>query len=278
MIAAFILVVPAYMTAFGLVQLSRSRLGAGLIVLGVVCFTLIPVFEHFEIAGLDEAGVPRRASHAFWAAAEETTELFGMIAFLAAALTFAATFADRPLAGVLRLTLGLRPRALAGAFLVILACAAAGAVASQTWLAVLEEDGVNGRPENWFVSAPLFLSALIVLAISYGRVAARFGWAMAFASVVVSAVIGADIQKFFWVEAMAWLKWSIVVALVFAGLAVLTTSVTAALRLAACGALAALALTVAAMPGPHALAIGLVAVAGLGACGVLLLARAQGVR
>ncbi|MBY6202097.1 hypothetical protein KUV65_12035 [Maritalea mobilis] len=275
MIVGFILVVPVYMTGFGLVQLRRSRAGAGLIVLGVACFSLIPVYEHFEIMGLAAPGVPGRSGHALWTAAEETTELLGMIAFLAAALVFAATFSHRPMAGsgAPRLSLRLSPPVLAGAYLIVVGLAAAGAYASRRWLAVLEEDGVNGLPENWFVGAPLFLSALVVLALSQGRVHRSFGWAIAFSAVLVSALVGADIQKFFWSEEMAWLKWGLAGALAVAGIIALMPRSALAVRITGLAAIAALAVTVAAMPGPHTLALGLVAVLGLGSCGLALLTQ-----
>lgn len=258
MLWAFVLVIPLYMIGFGLVQLKRSPTGAALIIVGAACFTTIPIFEHFEIASLSATGT-LRANNAMWQALEEGTELFGMIAFLAAALRFLIVLAaDAPNPGLVRLARREGPiLAVSGG---IVLAAIAGIVAARRWDPVHERGGVDGIAEHWFVSAPLCAGALltIVAAQSSGRL---MQWTLAVAALVLSMVIGSNIQAYFWLESLLWVKWCLVGIMGLAAVSAAATTAPNTLRLRAIMASICLAAAVVAMPGDWVIPAAVIAIA-----------------
>lgn len=246
MLLAFVVLIPGYMLIFALAQLHRCPLGAALVVLGIVFFATIPVFEHYEIAARERDPTTSRANNAMWLALEEGAELLGMTAFLAGALRFLRTFlAAGDAAPLIRLALrrSAAMRALVGVGLL----GALGILAALRWDPAMTLTGGNGKVANWFASAPL-LAASVALAGVAGRGRGAL-LSLAGAGLVVSGFVGADLRVYFWSADLDSLRIGLAIVLMAAAVRVAAADLAPATR--GSGALAGglAALTVAAAPG-----------------------------
>lgn len=195
-LGVFLITVPLYMIFFAAAQARRNPAGAGFIVLGALLFLAIPVFEHFEFAF---QRMPERSAEdvIYLRAAEELAEMAGMLAFLAGGMHFALRASGQTGPEAVFRFSG-RRKGFAAA-LAALAVLAAGGTALAAGLNLAKGgSGADGHPANWFMSAPLFLMA-VLLAAHAGRGGGRAGvLALALSSVLGSAFHGADLQRFLW--------------------------------------------------------------------------------
>jgi hypothetical protein len=188
LLVPFVIVVPVYMLLFGLIQIRRSRVGFFFTLFGVVCFSLVPVFEFFEMSSLPEAGQP------LWQALEEGTELIGMLAFLAATFCFALFFArmqnpaSQPECATIRLEFS--RRRFFDITLLLALFGFVGIAATNALIPKSDIYGVDGIPENWFPSALLLCAALLLLHL------ARYG--LAISAILMSIYVGSNLQDFYY--------------------------------------------------------------------------------
>lgn len=248
MLLAFVVIIPGYMLVFALVQLRRCPVGAALVVLGIVFFGTIPVFEHYEITAFRHNPATLRANHGMWLALEEGAELLGMIAFLAGALRFLRTFQtvddERP---VIRLAMSRSAamRVLVGTGVV----GALGILAALRWDPAMTLLGGNGKVANWFASAPL-LAASVALAGVAGDGPQRWPLlSLAGAGLVASGFVGADLRDYFWIVDLDWLRLGLAIVLMAAAVRAAAADLSPGTRGGGTLAGALAALTIAAAPG-----------------------------
>ncbi|MGR3760304.1 hypothetical protein ACUXV3_09280 [Roseobacteraceae bacterium NS-SX3] len=270
LMAAFLAVIPLYLSVFALMQLRRCPRGAACFAGGVLCFTAIPVFEQFEVAALQTPEAVFAPGFPLWRALEEGTELAGMLLFLTGALLFAFRMAPPEHAGQggSRLAVPLAARGLRAAAVLTGLIGAGGIAGTRLWQPAEHYAGADGIPENWFASVPLFLAAVILLACDPGGPGRRMRLALCLAALFLSAYLGSNWQVFFWPGQSPGLQKALTLLLLLPLIAAAAGSAGRRARTAACGASLALLAVFLLPPGAWVAPAGLAAAAVFAICAV----------
>ncbi len=252
LLVPFVIMIPIYMLFFGWIQIRRSRAGFVYTLLGVLCFSTVPLFEFFERNSLSATGQQLRNSHLFWQTMEEGTELLGMMAFLTATLCFATAIVRMPdnspkeTSAVVRVELS--RRRFLGITTLLTLSGFTGVFVSKAYIPIINVAGVNGIPENWFPSALIFCAAVMLIQMSgtgTARIARR---SLVVAAILVSIYIGSNLQDFFYPGQNVVLK-RVFIAMLF--VPALLSAITESGRMTKCvGILAASALPATILAGP----------------------------
>lgn len=179
-LAVPIAVVAAGLLWFAAVRVRRHPLAAVLVVSGIVLFLSIPIQEHLEVARYYGEGAERRPPWMF--VAEEGSELFGALLFLAGAFVYASRSSGLRDGRVRFVELKVRRSVVTG----VIIAALAGLLVTRGLLPLVMDMGDNrGIMENWFPSVAAFTLSLLLL--NEGLNARSRGARSAFAGLAVFA-------------------------------------------------------------------------------------------
>jgi hypothetical protein len=185
-------VVALFLLAFATLHVRRVPAAFRWMVAGVGLFLSNPAFELVEMrlihgAGADPATWQRTVHDLLLVLEEGVLELFGILCFLAAALTYLGTVAGPRVSwtfNTLRarwLIRGLTALAIMGVFV-------------SAWVVSKLPPGDTGIPSNWFPAAMLMVAGIAMLTVRSGR-----GWMKVAGAVLLalSAFCGAGLYGYF---------------------------------------------------------------------------------